>query len=467
MKVGTTSSTSKVRKKAQPNPQNWTKGILWEKLFYDVSRQVLSPEEKLLRAVFGEPATERGNGPTLVGIFIEFNKLGTNWEEYRDGCKRWVTTQLEEGITPETEAMKKSIEDVLNTLPPRENKVIQLRFGFVDGRSHTLGEVGKEFKVTPERIRQIEGKALRKLRHPSRGKHLHLCLQDGDKTQRDLYNKMTKQFPGNEKIEALCQLFLEDPETQWNEMFRMMNRDRRVAGEAARALLERLTSLPIGDQEQFAGFFEGDGSIGVAQGLMLNITQRDRRILDYYNTLLQLSRPIRYMDSIDCHWMVIERFYYKPLLIFLCRHLVMPGRVRQVQEASDMYGLDLKPVKHEPTLRWIVGMFDAEGCVTATQGTFPGMSVSQKDITVLEDVQRIIGGRISNISLYLRRDEVWKFLPTYVRYSRNPQKLERLYALLYWIQRQRAPKAGRGAKPRSLPEGVGIFIKELKTRLGR
>lgn len=69
------------------------------------------------------------------------------------------------------------IEDVLNTLSPRERRVIQLRFGLEDGRSRTLEEVGKEFSVTRERIRQIEAKALRKLRHPSRSRKLKDYLE--------------------------------------------------------------------------------------------------------------------------------------------------------------------------------------------------------------------------------------------------------------------------------------------------
>lgn len=60
----------------------------------------------------------------------------------------------------------------MNTLTPREAKVLKLRFGLEDGKSRTLEEVGKEFQVTRERIRQIEAKALRKLRHPSRSKKL-------------------------------------------------------------------------------------------------------------------------------------------------------------------------------------------------------------------------------------------------------------------------------------------------------
>lgn len=68
--------------------------------------------------------------------------------------------------------LKEQLGDVLQTLTPREEKVLRLRFGLEDGRSRTLEEVGKEFHVTRERIRQIEAKALRKLRHPSRSKKL-------------------------------------------------------------------------------------------------------------------------------------------------------------------------------------------------------------------------------------------------------------------------------------------------------
>ena len=60
----------------------------------------------------------------------------------------------------------------MGTLTPREEKVLRLRFGLEDGKARTLEEVGKEFMVTRERIRQIEAKALRKLRHPSRAKKL-------------------------------------------------------------------------------------------------------------------------------------------------------------------------------------------------------------------------------------------------------------------------------------------------------
>ena len=68
--------------------------------------------------------------------------------------------------------LKEQLEDVLDTLTDREENVLRLRFGLDDGRTRTLEEVGKVFGVTRERIRQIEAKALRKLRHPSRSKRL-------------------------------------------------------------------------------------------------------------------------------------------------------------------------------------------------------------------------------------------------------------------------------------------------------
>lgn len=73
--------------------------------------------------------------------------------------------------------LKEQLVEVLSTLTPREEKVLRLRFGLDDGRARTLEEVGKEFDVTRERIRQIEAKALRKLRHPSRSKKLKDYLE--------------------------------------------------------------------------------------------------------------------------------------------------------------------------------------------------------------------------------------------------------------------------------------------------
>ena len=85
-------------------------------------------------------------------------------------------------MTPEeyatNEILKEEIKAVLETLQEREQEVLELRFGLIDGTSHTLEEVGKKFNVTRERIRQIEAKALRKLRHPSRAKKLKDFMTD-------------------------------------------------------------------------------------------------------------------------------------------------------------------------------------------------------------------------------------------------------------------------------------------------
>ena len=74
--------------------------------------------------------------------------------------------------TVASELLREDLAEVLCTLSPRERDVLRLRFGMDDGRARTLEEVGKEFDVTRERIRQIEAKALRKLRHPSRSRKL-------------------------------------------------------------------------------------------------------------------------------------------------------------------------------------------------------------------------------------------------------------------------------------------------------
>ena len=81
--------------------------------------------------------------------------------------------------------VRSDVEDVLDTLTPRERRVLQLRFGLIDGHQRTLEEVGKRFGVTRERIRQIESSALRKLRHPSRSKKLrdHVDSRCGPREQ--------------------------------------------------------------------------------------------------------------------------------------------------------------------------------------------------------------------------------------------------------------------------------------------
>ena len=73
--------------------------------------------------------------------------------------------------------LKEQTDNVLKTLTPREERVIKMRFGVGDGSEHTLEEVGQNFAVTRERIRQIEAKALRKLRHPSRSRRLRAFME--------------------------------------------------------------------------------------------------------------------------------------------------------------------------------------------------------------------------------------------------------------------------------------------------
>ena len=74
--------------------------------------------------------------------------------------------------------LRERLNEVLSTLTERERKILELRFGLHDGYARTLEEVGKQFKVTRERIRQIEAKALRKLRHPTRSKKLKTFIEN-------------------------------------------------------------------------------------------------------------------------------------------------------------------------------------------------------------------------------------------------------------------------------------------------
>ena len=82
------------------------------------------------------------------------------------------TTATSPSDSAEAKMLREQLLQVLNTLTPRENEVLRKRYGLDDNRPKTLEEVGREFNVTRERIRQIEAKALRKLRHPSRSKKL-------------------------------------------------------------------------------------------------------------------------------------------------------------------------------------------------------------------------------------------------------------------------------------------------------
>ena len=140
---------------------------------------------------------ELGREPTIEEISAE---LGMNPDKVRDIIKtaqepvsletpvgEEEDTHLSDFIPDDSsptpseavsfQLLKEQLDKVLHTLSPREEMVIKLRFGFDDGRPRTLEEVGKEFKVTRERIRQIEAKALRKLRHPSRSRKLKDYLE--------------------------------------------------------------------------------------------------------------------------------------------------------------------------------------------------------------------------------------------------------------------------------------------------
>ena len=128
-----------------------------------------------------------GTEPNTPFYYIKVRKRGTLFVE-----SEWVGLPIEQGIyidifpydiIPDDEAqapvdaasmalMREQLADVLKTLTAREARVLSLRYGLEDGNPKTLEEVGKEFNVTRERIRQIEAKALRKLRHPQRSKKL-------------------------------------------------------------------------------------------------------------------------------------------------------------------------------------------------------------------------------------------------------------------------------------------------------
>ena len=100
----------------------------------------------------------------------------TNNEVYQHLKTLGVDEYVLQDLSPEDSAanqiLKEQLAEIISTLSDREQKIIKLRFGIGGGRPHTLEEVGAEFSVTRERIRQIEAKALRKLRHPSRSRKL-------------------------------------------------------------------------------------------------------------------------------------------------------------------------------------------------------------------------------------------------------------------------------------------------------
>lgn len=87
------------------------------------------------------------------------------------------TTALAPMDAAAREMLREQVKTALAVLSERERQVLELRFGLIDGKDHTLEEVGQHFDVTRERIRQIESKALRKLRHPTRSRHLRDYLE--------------------------------------------------------------------------------------------------------------------------------------------------------------------------------------------------------------------------------------------------------------------------------------------------
>ena len=132
-----------------------------------------------------EIAKELAIEPDKVREIMKVNQVPTSLEapvgEEKDSTLGDFIPDEETNARPEDaashELLKEQVAEVLDTLNDRERKVLKLRFGLDDGRQRTLEEVGKEFGVTRERIRQIEAKALRKLRHPTRSKKLKDYLE--------------------------------------------------------------------------------------------------------------------------------------------------------------------------------------------------------------------------------------------------------------------------------------------------
>jgi RNA polymerase primary sigma factor len=168
----------------------------------DQSRTIRMPVHmgetiKKLAKVNSRLTQEQGNQPTVEEIGHEMDMYPEKIEEIfnqsripisldsfmgdQEDCQLGDFIEDRNALSPVDAAshqqLKEQIEEVLGTLSPREERIIQLRFGLEDGRSRTLQEVGEEFKVTRERVRQIEAKAIRKLRHPSRSRKLRDYLE--------------------------------------------------------------------------------------------------------------------------------------------------------------------------------------------------------------------------------------------------------------------------------------------------
>ena len=124
------------------------------------------PKEELFEMLY-KLLAESGTGDVKMAIRF-FLENGFPYKE-EESPKEPAPVQVDDASF---ERLREEMKAILDILTDRERRVIELRFGFADGRIHTLEEVSREFGITRERVRQIEAKALRKLRHPSRSKKL-------------------------------------------------------------------------------------------------------------------------------------------------------------------------------------------------------------------------------------------------------------------------------------------------------
>lgn len=222
-----------------------------EALYYLTPTVPLTPELKLYHAIFGERA--RDDKALLIDLFIELNEPAGEWEGYKDSCISWVTDLLQGAIAYETDLIREGLRQALETLQPRERTVVWLRFGFDGQGSRNLEQVGKEFNVTRERIRQVEAKALRKLRHPTKSRYLkHLS------SGKWLQDRLFTEFSLNSTVPAIFLLWQEDREAlksirkSHEEAIAEVhedaeNRHRTLQGENdyLRSLVKKVYELPI------------------------------------------------------------------------------------------------------------------------------------------------------------------------------------------------------------------------------